>query len=69
MEPPQTQAKEAAPADKTPGAMQAQMKAVHEAFAAELGKAKKEHRESLNAILKGIDERKIKDLKEKLKNL
>lgn len=55
--------------DKTLASMQAQLKAVYEAFAGELSKVKKEYRENLNVILKNIDERKVKDLKEKLKNL
>ena len=69
MEPSTTKAKTTPPEDKSLGAMQMQMKAVQEEFIIALQKAKKEHRERLNAIFKGIDERKIKDLKEKLKNL
>lgn len=45
------------------------IKAAHERFFSELGKLKKEHRERINAILQMIDERKIKNLKEKLKIL
>ena len=45
------------------------IKAVHERFFSELGKITKEHREKINVILRTIDERKIKDLKEKLKNI
>lgn len=45
------------------------IKAAHERFFSEFAKAKKAHREKINAILRTIDERKIKDLKEKLKNL
>jgi len=55
--------------EKSLAAMQAQMKVVYDAFAVELNKVKKEYRESINVILGTIDERKIKDLKEKLKNL
>ncbi len=69
MEPPKIQSKETAPADKTLGSLQAQLKMVQDEFEIELGKAKRDHREGLNVILKDIDERKIKDLKEKLKNL
>ncbi len=45
------------------------VKAAHERFFSELGKIKKGHREKINAVLQTIDERKIKDLKEKLKNI
>ena len=55
--------------EKTLAVMQTEMKAVYDTFAGELTGVKKEYRESLNVILKDIDERKIKDLKEKLKKL
>lgn len=55
--------------NKTLAVMQAEMKAVYDGFAGELSSVKKEYRESLNVILRNIDERKIKDLKERLKNL
>ncbi len=55
--------------EKTLVVMQSEMKAVYNAFTNELMNVKKEYRENLNVILKNIDERKIKDLKEKLKNL
>lgn len=45
------------------------IKAAYERFFAELAKAKKAHREEINTVLRAIDERKIKDLKDKLKNL
>lgn len=45
------------------------IKAAYERFFTELAKAKKAHREEINAVLRAIDERKIKDLKDKLKNL
>ena len=45
------------------------IKAAYERFFDDLAKAKKEHREKVNAILHTIDERKIKDLKEKLKSM
>lgn len=55
--------------EKTLAVMQAEMKLVYDAFINELAGVKKEYREKLGIILKDIDERKIKDLKEKLKNL
>lgn len=55
--------------EKTLAVMQAETKAVYDIFAGELTSVKKEYRENLNVILKDIDERKIKDLKEKLKKL
>lgn len=58
-----------AQSEKTLAVMQAEMKAVYDTFAGELTGVKKEYRENLNVILKDIDERKIKDLKEKLKKL
>lgn len=45
------------------------VKAVYERFFDNVAQAKKEHREKINAILRTIDERKIKDLKEKLKSM
>jgi len=45
------------------------IKAAYERFFNDLAKVKKDHREKINVILRTIDERKIKDLKEKLKNL
>ena len=69
MEEPKTSVSPGAQPEKTLAVMQAEMKAVYDAFAGELVGVKKGYRESLNVILKDIDERKIKDLKEKLKNL
>ena len=45
------------------------IKAAYERFFDDVAKAKKTHREKINAILRTIDERKIRDLKEKLKNM
>lgn len=41
----------------------------HERFLDDLAKMKREHRERIDAILKTIDERNIRDLKEKLKSI
>lgn len=45
------------------------VRAAYERFFDDVAQAKKEHREKINAILRTIDERKIKDLKEKLKSM
>lgn len=45
------------------------IKAAYERFFDDVAKAKKAHREKINVILRTIDERKIKDLKEKLKEM
>lgn len=47
----------------------AAIKAVYDKFLKEKEAVKKEHRMAIDAILKNIDERKIKELKEKLKEL
>lgn len=69
MEGPKTSVPAGAQPEKTLAVMQAEMKTVYDTFAGELTAVKREYRESLNVILKDIDERKIKDLKEKLKKL
>ncbi|MCR4323029.1 MAG: hypothetical protein NUV61_02990 [Candidatus Azambacteria bacterium] len=45
------------------------IKAVYERFLDDVAKAKKTHREKISTVLRTIDERKIKDLKEKLINM
>lgn len=45
------------------------LKEVREEFLVKLYAIQKMHREKINDILRTIDERKIKDLKEKLKNM
>lgn len=45
------------------------LKEIRDDFATKLYAVQKEHREKVNDILRTIDERKIKDLKEKLKNI
>lgn len=45
------------------------LKAVREDFLMKLYEAQKNHREKINDILRTIDERKIRDLKEKLKSM
>lgn len=45
------------------------MKAVYDGFLREKEAIKIDHRAAIDAILKDIDERKIKELKEKLKEL
>ncbi len=47
----------------------AKLKEVHERFLDDLSRVKREHREHIDAILKTIDERNIRDLKEKLKTI
>ncbi len=51
------------------GELTATIKAVYDEFLKEKDAIKKEHRLEMDAILKDIDERKIKELKEKLKEL
>lgn len=55
--------------EQAPDAVTLRLKAVREEFSAKLYAAQKSHREAINGILRTIDERKIKDLKEKLKNM
>lgn len=50
-------------------AASAEVKAFYERFLDELARIKRGHREEIDAILKTIDERKTKDLKEKLKDI
>lgn len=45
------------------------LKEVRDDFLQKLHAAQKMHREKVNDILRAVDERKIKDLKEKLKNM
>lgn len=45
------------------------LKEVRDDFLVKLHAIQKMHREKINDILRTIDERKIKDLKEKLKNM
>jgi len=57
--------------DEPKDAVSAAMKArkIYNQFEDDLGKVKREHRGRIDAILKSIDERRIRDLKEKLKSL
>ncbi len=50
-------------------AASAEVKACYERFLDALAQVKREHRGKIDAILKTIDERKIKDFKEKLKDV
>lgn len=55
--------------EQTPDELTNQLKGLREDFLARLYATQKMHREKINEILRMIDERKIKDLKEKLKNM
>lgn len=46
-----------------------EMKSIYDAFLKEKEAVKKEYRSAIDDILKNIDERKIKELKERLKEL
>lgn len=56
------------PAQDT-GAATQKIKKVYEDFLTTLTSARKDHREQIDAVLKTIDERKIRELKEKLKEI
>lgn len=45
------------------------LEAAYDKFVEEVEAAKKEHREKINDIIKRIEERKIKELQEKLKSI
>lgn len=49
--------------------LSAMIKAEYDGFVKERERVKKEHRLAIDAILKDIDERRIKELKEKLRAL
>ena len=55
--------------EETPDTLMPKLKEVREGFLARLYATQKMHREKISDILRTIDERKIKDLKEKLKNM
>ena len=55
--------------EQTPDTLTPKLKEVREDFLARLYATQKMHREKINDILRTIDERKIRDLKEKLKNM
>lgn len=59
----------AAQSEKNIAASSAKVKELYEGFLNDLARVKHEHRDRIDAILKTIDERQIKDLKEKLKNI
>ncbi len=55
--------------EKETSALALKVKRVYEQFLDNLSRLKREHRGEVDVVLRAIDERKIKGLKEKLKNL